>query len=701
MHITELVAALVLQIGVILFAVRLFGHLAKKIGIPSVLGELTAGVIIGPYALGGISIPMFPHGIFPLALTSTHTLAVSTELYAFATIASIVLLFSSGLETDLRLFLRYSIAGGIVGISGALLSFAVGTLCGVIAFKTSILDPRCLFLGVIAITTSVGISARTLSERKKMDSPEGVTILAAAVIDDVVWIVLLAVVMGIVSILGGQTGSGLSAVSILLLAGRVFGIWFVVTAIFLLTSQWLAKFLKLFKSSLDFSVLALGIGLILAGLLEKQGLALIIGAYIAGLSLSKTDIAAKIQNRIRPLYEFFVPMFFAIMGMMVNIREVISPPVLIFGAVYTLAVILSKVIGAGGLSLLLGFNRYGALRIGAGMIPRGEGALISCGIGLAAGVFSNQIFSAAVLMIFLTIVVSTPMLGFALKINKQGTRRQVKDNDTVREVWEFESEEIAYLVMSKLIKELRTSKFFVQTRSIGSGLSSQAHKGDISIIIIESKSVISISTAKTDMPFVKNEIYEAILDLSHLIEKLKNSANPEKMKKELLDSDARTTKDILALIDPKFFSMNLKGESKDEVIKELVDMLADEGKLLDRNLVLTDVLERELSMSTGMELGIAMPHAKTDGIAETMVVIGIKKEGVNFDSFDGELSHVFILIVSPKQESSLHVQFLAAVGSIFGDETVREKVINAETPQEAVQFINEHDNLLQKERKNA
>jgi len=700
MHITELVAALVLQVGVILFAVRLFGLLAKKIGIPSVLGELTAGVIIGPYALGGISIPLFPNGVFPLALTHTHTLAVSTELYAFATIASIVLLFASGLETDLRLFLRYSVAGGLVGISGALLSFAVGTLCGVIIFNSSILDPRCLFLGVIATTTSVGISARTLSERRKMDSPEGVVILAAAVIDDVVWIVLLAVVMGIVSILGGNTGKGLSAQAILILAGRVFGIWLGVTALFLLCSKLLAKFLKSFKNSLDFSVLALGIGLILAGLLEKQGLALIIGAYIAGLALSKTDIAATIQDRIRPLYEFFVPMFFVIMGMMVNIREVISPSVLSFGAIYTLAVILSKVVGGGGLSLLLGFNRFGALRIGTGMIPRGEGALITCGIGLAAGVFDNRLFSAAVLMIFLTIVISAPTLGAALKINRQGTRKQVKNDESVQEVWEFESEEIAYLVTSKLLKELRTSRFFVQTRNIDNGFSSQACKDDISIFIIENKSTITISTSKTDMSFVKNEIYEVILDLSHLIEKLKTSANPEKMKKELLDSDARTTKDILALIDPEFFSMNLKSRSKDGVIKELVDMLAAGGKLIDRNLVLTDVLERELSMSTGMELGIAMPHAKSDGIAETMVAVGIKKDGVNFDSFDGGLSHVFILIVSPKKDSGLHVQFLAAVGSIFGDETLREKVINAETAQDAVKLINEHDHLLQKERKN-
>jgi len=258
MNITEVVSELVLQIGIIILAVRLFGRLAKKIGIPSVLGELLAGVVIGPYALGGISLPGFPHGIFPIALTQTHTLAVSTELYAFATVASIVLLFASGLETNLGLFLRYSVAGGLIGIGGALLSFIAGTFCGVIIFGSNFFDPRCLFLGVIACTTSVGISARTLSERKKMDSPEGVTILTAAVFDDVIWIVVLAVVLGIVSIMSGQSADGFSAQSILILAGKVFGIWLGVTIIFLLCSKILASFLKFFKDSFDFSVLALG-----------------------------------------------------------------------------------------------------------------------------------------------------------------------------------------------------------------------------------------------------------------------------------------------------------------------------------------------------------------------------------------------------------------------------------------------------------
>lgn len=242
--VTETMSGLVLQIGIILFAVRLGGMLVKKLGIPTVLGELLAGVAIGPYALGSIPLgSFFPHGIFPL---NGAELAVSPELYGFATVASIILLFASGLETDLGMFLRYSVAGGIVGIGGVVFSFGLGNALGMIILDTGFMDPRCLFLGIMSTATSVGITARILSEKKKMDSPEGVTILAAAVFDDVLGIILLAVVLGIVAVITGGTGAGLTAGAIGSIAGRAFGIWLGFTALGLIFSKRIANFLKFF-----------------------------------------------------------------------------------------------------------------------------------------------------------------------------------------------------------------------------------------------------------------------------------------------------------------------------------------------------------------------------------------------------------------------------------------------------------------------
>ncbi|WP_461248686.1 cation:proton antiporter domain-containing protein, partial [Treponema sp. R6D11] len=175
--------------------------------------------------------------------------------YAIASIASIILLFASGLETDIGLFLRYSVAGGIIGIGGVLVSFTLGDLTGVFLLHAAFMDPRCLFLGILSTATSVGITARILSEHKKMDSPEGVTILAAAVFDDVLGIIALAVVLGIVTLLTEHSGGGLQTNAILAIAGKAFGIWLGFTAVGLIFSKKLAGVLKLFKLPSDFSIL--------------------------------------------------------------------------------------------------------------------------------------------------------------------------------------------------------------------------------------------------------------------------------------------------------------------------------------------------------------------------------------------------------------------------------------------------------------
>ncbi|MCL2480723.1 MAG: cation:proton antiporter [Spirochaetaceae bacterium] len=683
--ITELMAILILQLGIILFAVRLFGNLAKKVRVPQVLGELLAGIIIGPYALGGIHLPGFLHGIFPMG---SGSLSVSIELYAFATVASIILLFVSGLETNIKLFIRYSLAGGIISTSGVIASFVAGDLIGMLLFKTSFMDPRCLFLGLLIASNSLGIVARLLSDQKKMDSPEGVTILAASLFDDVLTIVALSVVLGIIAIIIGdsQSGEGLNLSVILAIAGKVFGIWLGCVALGLIFSKKLANFLKLFKGTIDFSILAFGIALVLAGLFEKQGLAMIIGAYIAGLSLSKTDIAPVIHERIKGLYEFFVPIFFAVMGMMVNFRDIISPHVLLFGAIYAAAAIIAKTIGCGGSSMFLGFNIKGALRISMGMAPRGEMTLILAGIGLAMGILSQELFAVLVLMILITTLVVPPLLNASLKLPGTGTRKPVKGDDTESMTWQFPSTEIADLVINTIFDDLRKEGFYVQVMNFDKGLC-QARKDDIVLSITEKENSITIETSKTDIQFVKTELYEVILKLHEAIRKLKESSDPKSMKKDLLSSGGRSRQDLLAQISLECTSVNLSGNTKEEIIIELVDMLAAQGKLLDRDIVLKDVFEREKTMSTGMSHGIALPHGKTDGVDDLKVAIGIKKEGVEFESLDGEISKLFIMVVSPKKTTGPHVQFLAAVSALLSNKNIREEVINATSSEQLVKIL--------------
>ena len=195
----EIIATLAIQLGFLILLARVFGAAAARIRVPAVMGELVAGIVFGPYALGGLPLPGFPAGLFPMC-HATPGIPLDPLLYAVATLGSIALLFQSGLETDVRTFFRYSVAGTMVGIGGIVCSFICGAAVGRFVLGWPLMDPRTLFLGILCTATSVGISARILSEHHAMGSPEGVTIMAAAVIDDVLGIVCLAVVVGIAGV---------------------------------------------------------------------------------------------------------------------------------------------------------------------------------------------------------------------------------------------------------------------------------------------------------------------------------------------------------------------------------------------------------------------------------------------------------------------------------------------------------------------
>lgn len=685
--IASVMANLVLQLGILIFAVRLIGKLFKKIKVPTVLGELLIGVVIGPFALGGIPLPGFPQGIFPL---NSASLAVSPELYSFSQVASIILLFASGLETDLKLFLKYSVAGGVIGIGGVVFSFVLGDLVGVLLLHTNFMDVRCLFLGIMSTATSVGITARILSDKKKMDSPEGVTILASAVFDDVLGIILLAVILGVVAVLNG-TGASISGVEIAKIAGKAFGIWLVFTALGLIFSKQIAKFLKFFKHSYDFSICALGLGLLLAGVFEKQGLAMIIGAYVIGLSLSSTDIAPIIQERIRGLYDFFVPIFFAVMGMMVNVGEMLSKEVLIFGAIYTVVAILAKVFGCAFPAMLMGFNFKGGLRIGCGMIPRGEVALIIAGIGLTAGILDEKLFGVVILMTLVTTLVAAPFLNFSLSLPGRGTRKETTTEDGITLSWDFGSDEIADLVVDMLLKNLRNEGFYVQMMNINEGIS-QARKGSTVLSIKEEENIVTIETSAEAEAFVKTSMYEMILGVIDLINNLKKGFDGIALKKDILDSDATdadSDNQFKKLIKPEVIIANSKAETKDDLLKEMVLLLSNTGNVRDWELVLSDVLSREKIMSTGMEKGIAIPHAKSDGVIAPCVAVCVKKDGIDFGSIDKEPSKIFFMIVSPKKANSPHLQMLASISSIVRNKETLSKILEAKNSDEICKILKE------------
>lgn len=686
-NITEIITNLALQLAVIIFAVRVFGKLAVKAGIPSVLGELIAGIIIGPFALGAAALPGFPHGLFPVF---SANLSVHPTLYAFAQIASIILLFASGLETDLGLFIKYSLSGGIIGLGGVIISFVLGDIAAIFILKsleipcTGFMDVKCLFLGIMSTATSVGITARILSDKKKMDSPEGVTILAAAVFDDVLGIVLLAVVMGIVS--ASKGGTMPSGTEIGLIAVKAIAIWLTATVAFILLSKKIARFVRFFGGTYDFSIAAFGVALVLAGLFEKEGLAMIIGAYTTGLSLSRTDIAPLIQERIHGLYKFFVPIFFAVTGMSVDVTQLFDKQVLTCGLIFTVICIVAKLIGCGGPALGLGFNLKGGFRIGSGMIPRGEVALIIAGIGLSAGIVNQQLFGIVILMTLLTTLVAPPILNVSLSIKGSGTKKEVSLSEAQIFEWDFKNAEIARLVLDMFIRDLRSEGFYVQMMNINDGLS-QARKGERSFSIIVEGTVLSIEAAQEDMGFIKSEIYEVMLRLDKTMQTLNALKNTSKLQYGFSSEESRMENILFRKLDERCISCDLKGTTKDEILNEMIGLLVQSGEVTNREMLLADVKEREVSMSTGLGNGIAIPHAKTDGVESTCVAIGIKKDGVDYDSLDGKKVNIVIMIASPTSGSAPQMRIMSTITGALAKPEAREKIIAAKNAQEVIAIL--------------
>ena len=528
--ITHTMMHLILQLAVIIIVAKVGGYLFHRfLKMPSVLGELASGMVIGPYALGSrIDLPGLG-----LLFVENHGFAASAELYGIATLASIILLFLAGLETDLAAFLRYSVVGSFVGLGGLVAAFALGDLLAVYWPGNGIdsfMDPAALFLGVISVATSVGITARILAEKRKMASPEGVTILAGAVFDDVFGIVTLAIVMGMakVSMGGGEVNWG----EIGIIAAKAIGFFVVVTSLGLIFARKITSAIKKFKSTEMIVAICFGLSLLLAGLAEMAGLAMIIGAYIMGLALSRTDLAHEIEHHLEGVYNILVPIFFCVMGMMVDFS--VMKPVLLFGSVYSLFAVVAKVVGCGLPAYLMKFNLRGSLRIGLGMLPRGEVALIVAGIGLASGIIDQGIFGISIMMTVITTMLAPPLLVKSFE-GGSGLRREMvgfsEDVETIE--LEFPSRDITEFLLDRFVRALQAEEFFVHNLHTDQP-TYRVLKDDIAFTLMQDSTKLIVNVPAAYEHVARMILLEELLSLSDLLESTKQMKGLDEMGSDLM-----------------------------------------------------------------------------------------------------------------------------------------------------------------------
>lgn len=394
-HITEVF----LGLFIVFFAAQVGAEIAQRLKLPAVVGEIAAGCVVGMSVLGWVE--------------------VNEPLEVLAEIGAILLLFSVGLETrvdDLRNVGRVAIS---VGIGGVILPFLLGIVWGLLSgFAT----PRAMFVAAAFVATSAGITARVLQDMGMLNRTVSRVILGAAVIDDILAMLLLAIVTAL------QGEGGISLVSLILVFVQAIGFVALITLIgtrfMRRSSAWLEAPISPHSPLTISLVICLGLAVAASFL----GLAAIIGAFLAGMIAAETRQRHALEKQLQPIMAFLVPFFFVVTGAKVNLGDLGNASVLGSLVVVTLLAVVGKLVGSGLGALSLG--RKSALIVGTGMVPRGEVGIIIASLGQQAGIFTGATYAIIIGMSLLTSVIAPPVLSALLAGEPHDTSAPYTEDDT-------------------------------------------------------------------------------------------------------------------------------------------------------------------------------------------------------------------------------------------------------------------------------
>ncbi|HJU38146.1 MAG TPA: cation:proton antiporter [Tahibacter sp.] len=372
---------------IIFVAAQIGAELAQRLKLPGVVGEIAAGCVVGPSALGWV--------------------VTNEPLEVLAEIGVVLLLFSVGLETRLDDLKRVGRSAFLVGVLGVAIPFVMGSAW---AHASGFPWNKSLFVAAAFVATSAGITARVLQELGALQRTESRVILGAAVIDDILAMLLLGVVVAL------QAGDAVNVGSLAIVLAEAVGFLVVIgwlgTRVMRKKSHWLEGP----ANPLSPLTIVLALCLGLAFLSTKFGLAAIIGAFLAGMLASETTQRESLEHQMQPLLALLVPFFFVITGSKIDLAQLASVEALATLAIVTLIAIVSKL--AGGFLGALSLGRRSATIVGVGMVPRGEVGVVIASLGLTAGVFTDRTYAVIVAMSLLTAMVTPPVLAALLREKK-------------------------------------------------------------------------------------------------------------------------------------------------------------------------------------------------------------------------------------------------------------------------------------------
>jgi Kef-type K+ transport system membrane component KefB len=402
----------IIGVGILLFAAKLMAELFLRLKLPIVLGELLAGMIIGPFALGAF-----------LVFDGEPLLRIDSEIRVLGEIGAIVILFMAGLEMTPKEFLRGGKASFTVGTLGVVVPF----FAGLSVFQVFGFDALQSMMIATALTaTSIAISIQVLSEFGKIKTPEARLIIGAAVVDDILAIAILSVVSSLATGEEGIVNIDVMDVTITILQVLGFFAAMLIASIVIIPRLVTPRLWKA-KGSVEGIATAAFFGA--AALAGSIGLSPIVGAFAVGMALSTTKVFEKVENYIGKIGLIFAPLFFAIIGAQVDFREVDLGILMLSGIVIVIAIV-TKLFGCGLPAMMFLKDRTKGMRVGIGMISRGEVGLIVAGVGVSSGVLTGSVYSTIVIMVAATTII-TPIwlkMEYRKELAHQGDESSANNN---------------------------------------------------------------------------------------------------------------------------------------------------------------------------------------------------------------------------------------------------------------------------------
>ncbi len=389
----------VIAVSLLVLLARILGTVFARFNLPEVIGEVLAGIILGPFTLGGL-----------IMLSGRPLVELNDLMLAFAQIGGIIILFSAGLEFTFHDLRKAGLPASVVGTAGVILPFFGGYYISMFfgeGWTTAML------IGATLTATSIAVTVRVLEELNRHKSPEGNILVNAAMIDDVLGLTVLSVATSVVI-----AGKIPAITDIAMVTGQSIALWFamLVASVFFLPR--LVHMVALLRAKGTVEAISTTSAFGIAAAAGSFGLSPIVGAFAAGMGLAESKSVHQIREFIEKLKILFGPLFFAIIGTYIDPRQVFGlDPV--FFAILAAVAILSKIIGCGVPAAFLLKSRAMGLRIGYGMVSRGEVGFIIAGIALASKIFTQAIYSEIVFIIMITTLISPMLLRRSFAKSKQ------------------------------------------------------------------------------------------------------------------------------------------------------------------------------------------------------------------------------------------------------------------------------------------